>query len=62
VQVTAKIRYSGLDAPATLEANADGSATLTFDEPQRAVTPGQAAVFFQGDRVLGGGVVKATVV
>ena len=57
VQVTAKIRYNGLDASAVLEATPNGSATLTFDEPQRAVTPGQAAVFFQGDRVLGGGVV-----
>jgi tRNA-specific 2-thiouridylase len=33
----------------------DRLATLQFDEPQRAVAPGQAAVFFDGDRVIGGG-------
>ena len=59
VRVTAKIRYNGRDAPATLEpqaARGDGAvALLRFDEPQRAVAPGQAAVFYDGDRVIGGG-------
>ncbi len=54
VRVTAKIRYNGRDAAAVLEPSGDG-AVLWFEEPQRAVTPGQAAVFFEADRVLGGG-------
>ena len=54
VHVTAKIRYNGRDTPAVLEPDGD-SAVLRFAEPQRAVTPGQAAVFYDGDRVLGGG-------
>jgi tRNA-specific 2-thiouridylase len=55
LQVTAKIRYNGLVAPALLSPGPDRLATLRFDEPQRAVAPGQAAVFFDGDRVIGGG-------
>jgi tRNA-specific 2-thiouridylase len=55
IQVTAKIRYNGLVATAMLSPGPDQLATLQFDDPQRAVTPGQAAVFFDGDRVLGGG-------
>ncbi len=54
VHVTAKIRYNGRDTPAVLEP-AGETAVLRFAEPQRAVTPGQAAVFYDGDRVLGGG-------
>ncbi len=53
-RVQAKIRYNGPAVPAAL--SPDGpDAELRFDEPQRAVTPGQAAVFYDGDRVLGGG-------
>jgi tRNA-uridine 2-sulfurtransferase len=55
VQVTAKIRYNGLVATATLSSGPDRTATLEFNDPQRAVAPGQAAVFFDGDRVIGGG-------
>jgi tRNA-specific 2-thiouridylase len=55
VQVTAKIRYNGLDTRALLEPGPGNEALLRFDTPQRAVTPGQAAVFYDGDRVLGGG-------
>ena len=54
VRVGAQIRYNGRAASAVLHPG-DGDAVLRFDEPQRAVTPGQAAVFYEGSRVLGGG-------
>ena len=52
--VAVKIRYKFAEAPATVTAVA-GGALVRFEEPQRAITPGQAAVFYQGDTVLGGG-------
>ena len=51
----AKIRYRHQATPATVSALASGEARVDFDEPQSAVTPGQAAVFYDGPRVLGGG-------
>ena len=42
-------------APCTVEVLPGGDVQLTFDAPQRAVTPGQAAVVYDGDTVLGGG-------
>ncbi len=50
-----KIRYRHQPAPATITPLADGRVRLEFDAPQRAITPGQAAVFYRGDLVLGGG-------
>jgi tRNA-specific 2-thiouridylase len=53
--VTVKIRYSHPGTAATIEALDDHRARITLHEPQKAVTPGQAAVVYDGDVVLGGG-------
>jgi tRNA-specific 2-thiouridylase len=50
-----KIRYRHSPADAAVEPTPNGGARVTFAEPQTAVTPGQAVVFYAGDRVLGGG-------
>lgn len=55
LRVTAKVRYRHKEAPATIEPLDDDSVRVRFDEPQRAFTPGQAVVFYQDDRVVGGG-------
>ena len=54
-EVTVKIRYSHPGTRATLYPLPDGCARVEMHEPQKAVTPGQAAVFYDGDVVLGGG-------
>lgn len=53
--VTVKIRYAHPGTAASVEALPGGKATVRLSEPQRAVTPGQAAVIYDGDRVVGGG-------
>lgn len=53
-EVSVKIRYKFAEARAIVTALGDG-ALVRFNDPQRAITPGQAAVFYQGDAVLGGG-------
>ncbi len=55
IRVAIKIRHRHEPAPATLWPAGDGAVEATFDEPQRAITPGQSAVFYQGDEVAGGG-------
>jgi tRNA-specific 2-thiouridylase len=55
MRVKAKIRHRHEPAWATLEPGAAGEVIATFDEPQRAVTPGQSAVFYNNDEVVGGG-------
>ncbi|MCH5253065.1 MAG: tRNA 2-thiouridine(34) synthase MnmA [Lachnospiraceae bacterium] len=56
-KVMAKIRYSHAGAPATIETVEEDRFSLVFDEPVRAVTPGQAAVLYDGNYVLGGGTI-----
>jgi len=53
--VTVKIRHRHEPAPALLEKTSDDELLVTFDQPQRAITPGQAAVFYDGEVVVGGG-------
>ena len=61
IRVGAKYRYRQKDQAATLTRSADGQMLLTFDEPQRAIAPGQAVVVYRGDVVLGGGTVTAAI-
>ncbi|HLI63297.1 MAG TPA: aminomethyltransferase beta-barrel domain-containing protein, partial [Terriglobales bacterium] len=55
MRVKAKIRHRHEPAAATIEKSGENEVLVTFDEPQRAITPGQAAVFYDGDVVVGGG-------
>lgn len=59
--VTAKIRYRSPEVGATLRPHEDDQVEVIFNKPQRAVTPGQVAVFYQGDRVFGGGIIRLKV-
>src|SRR5437588_11517156 len=55
MRVSVKIRHRHEGAPAVLERSGEDELLVTFDQAQRAVTPGQAAVFYDGDVVIGGG-------
>jgi tRNA-specific 2-thiouridylase len=57
LRVAAKIRYNQSASPATAVRTDADRVTITFDEPQRAVTRGQAAVMYDGDSVVGGGII-----
>ena len=54
-----KIRYRQVDQACTIRPAADGALRVTFDVPQRAITPGQYAAFYDGDRLLGGALIAA---
>ncbi len=58
--VTVRLRYRQEDQPARITHQPDGGVIITPVEPQRAVTPGQSAVIYQGSRCLGGGVIVQT--
>ena len=55
IRCSAKTRYRQPEKPATASVREDGSVVIRFDEPVRAITPGQSAVLYDGDTVLGGG-------
>ena len=57
LRVSAKARYNQPPQPATVYPEADGTARVVFDTPQRALTPGQAVVLYDGDMVVGGGTI-----
>ncbi len=56
-RVTARVRYRQKDQPATVTQIDEDRLHIVFDEPQRAITPGQAVVLYDGDMVVGGGVI-----
>jgi len=58
IRVGARIRYRNSEAPAIVTPLPDGGVSVDFDEPQRAVAPGQMAVFYDGDVLLGGGPIE----
>lgn len=58
MEVAVKIRHSQKEVAATVYPESDGFARVEFMEPQRAVTPGQAVVLYQGDTVIGGGTIR----
>lgn len=55
---TAKLRYAKKASPCTIRMTGNSELTACFDEPQRAPTPGQSIVFYEGDHVAGGGVIE----
>ena len=57
IHVTAKARYNQPPQPATVYPEGNGTARVVFDAPQRALTPGQAVVLYDGDMVVGGGTI-----
>jgi tRNA-specific 2-thiouridylase len=61
LRVLAKIRYKDEGGPATVRNLPDGRLDVRFDVPRRAVTPGQSVVFFEGDDVVGGGIIDTAV-
>ena len=58
LRATARVRYHQREQAATVTVLEDGHVHLVFDEPQRAITPGQAVVLYDGDTVLGGGTIS----
>ena len=57
MRVQASIRYQAPPKPATVTETSESRLRLVFDQPQRAITLGQAVVLYDGDEVLGGGTI-----
>ncbi|MBD5112349.1 MAG: tRNA 2-thiouridine(34) synthase MnmA [Ruminococcaceae bacterium] len=60
ISVSVRTRYHGVEAEAAAVANPDGTVTIRFTEPQRAISPGQAVVLYDGEIVVGGGTICAS--
>ncbi|MBP5197518.1 MAG: tRNA 2-thiouridine(34) synthase MnmA [Lachnospiraceae bacterium] len=58
IRCTAKIRYKAKEAPCTVTQTLDDEIKVVFDEPQRGITTGQSVVLYDGDIVIGGGIIK----
>ncbi|MBQ4067472.1 MAG: tRNA 2-thiouridine(34) synthase MnmA [Clostridia bacterium] len=58
VRLEAKIRYGAKSASCTVTPLEEGKVRVLFDEPQRAISPGQSVVFYDGDLLAGGGIIK----
>jgi tRNA-specific 2-thiouridylase len=56
-EVEVKVRYATPASPASIDPLGEGALLVRFHHPQRALTPGQSAVFYEGSRVLGGGII-----
>ena len=61
VRLTAKVRYRMEEQPCTVWQTGEDTIRVAFDRPQRAVTPGQSVVLYDGETVVGGGVIRRTV-
>jgi len=58
VKIEVKIRYNSKKSPAIISPYGEDRVLINFEKPQRAITPGQSAVFYQGDIVVGGGIIE----
>lgn len=58
-RMTLKTRYRQQDIPASVSSLGDGRVEVIFDSPQKAVTPGQSAVFYEQEVCLGGGIIES---
>ena len=58
-EVQIKVRYATPATPATIQPLSEGTLRILFHEPQRALSPGQSAVFYRHDHVLGGGIIQS---
>ncbi|MFZ5647912.1 MAG: tRNA 2-thiouridine(34) synthase MnmA [Bacillota bacterium] len=61
LQVQAQIRYNGIPEPAVISPTENGGVKVMFERPQRAITPGQAVVYYQGDLLVGGGTIERVI-
>jgi len=58
IKAELKIRYNSKKSPAIISPYGENRALINFEKPQRAITPGQSAVFYKGDVVIGGGIIE----